>query len=97
MYTIWRGSGIKANEQSEVRRTGKQPNGIENNDERHFLVMIEQCCVIGDPVFGPTPGHLTDSFVSTPGNLPSKKLPMSVGWPGLGRGGGWPLLEFTVT
>ena len=32
--------GIKEKEQLEDIRTGKQPNSIENNDERHILVMI---------------------------------------------------------
>ena len=41
------------------------------------LLNLEQCCLLDDPgggafafFFGPNPGHLTDLFIPTPGNLP---------------------------
>ena len=43
--------------------------------------------------FGPTPGHLTDLFVPTPGNLPFKKIEMLM--PGGVARGGWALVELT--
>ena len=57
---------------------------------------LEQCCFLDDSgggafafCFGPTPGHLTDLFVPTPGNLPFKKKKlMPGGWPEGGRGVG---------
>ena len=67
---------------------------------RYDLLNLEQCCFLDDLgggafafFFGPTPGHLTDLFVPTPGNLPFfGKLLMPGGWPG---GGAWALLELT--
>ena len=42
-----------------------------------LLKNLEQCCFLDDPgggafafYFGPTPGHLTDLLVPTPGILP---------------------------
>ena len=42
--------------------------------------------------FDPTPGHLTDLFVPTPGNLPFKKNANARGGVAQGR---WALLELT--
>ena len=55
------------------------------------LSNLEQSCFLDDPgsgafasCFGPTPGHSTDLFVPTPGNLPffKKKMLMPGGSPG---------------
>jgi len=59
------------------------------------LLNLEQCCFLYDPgggafafFFGSNPGHLTDLFIPTPGNLPFKKNANARGWPGGGGGMG---------
>jgi len=57
------------------------------------LLNLEQCCFLDDPgggafafFFGPKPGHLTDLFIPTPGNLPFFKKKCLC--PGVVPGGG---------
>jgi len=66
------------------------------------LSNLEQSCFLDDPgggafafCFGPTPGHLTDLFVSTPGNLPFLKKKKNANTRGGDPGGGWALMELT--
>ena len=56
------------------------------------LLNLEQCCFLDEPgggafafFFGPSPGHLMDLFIPTPGNLPFFKKNANAR--GLARGG----------